>query len=72
MKKYTLWNRKEQRAFRWPANEIWTIDSKEEAQQSLNDLFQYLEETGLEHLESNFMVLEAEKAQSLMTSSSQS
>ena len=32
MTKYTLFNKKDKRAFKWPAHETWTFDTKEEAE----------------------------------------
>ena len=57
MTKYTLFNKKDKRAFKWPAHETWTFDTKEEAEQVLGDFYDYLDDTGLSHYKDNFTYL---------------
>jgi hypothetical protein len=66
MTKYALYNQKDNRAFRWPAHETLTFDTKEEAEQVFGDFLDYLEDTGMAHLKPNFTYLSVDQITSYL------
>lgn len=54
---YTLWNNQEKRAFRHPDKHLVEYKTKDESEQALSDLFDYLRAVGLTHLIPNFRVV---------------
>ena len=56
---YTLFNIKDNKQLkRSTAGEEWATDSKQEAEEALQDLYDYLAAVGMSHMKENFAVVQ--------------
>lgn len=55
---YTLFNIKDNKQLKHPKKGVWRTDSRQEAEESLLDLYDYLFAVGMGHLKENFAVVE--------------
>ncbi len=55
---YTLFNIKDNKQLQHPKKGVWLTESRQEADEALLDLYDYLSAVGMEHMKDNFAVIE--------------
>lgn len=61
---YILWNQEDKKPLKHPSIGIWNTVNKLEAQEALQDLYQYLESTNRGHLKDRFVISTIESIKS--------